>query len=230
MNSETFIGLNDAQTFKETDNCIVPKYLWREWIEEQEAEVLLVEITQGDAKAVLSVSSHHSDGDNIQVPSRLLTEFEEASDVNVVVLEEMPPNATKIVLQPQDSSYEGIDIVAAVSNYLSHWNVLAKNTLLSVPCEELGGQEIEVFVKGCEPADIVLLRGEVPLDLEESLISATAQVQTEPPTENTNRVTSEEFFDTAAPMFGQAEVPLHRPIKKAPAFVPFSGKSYSLGS
>jgi hypothetical protein len=163
----TFPGTEEPPV--EKDNCLVPLSIWRQWIEQQTTEVLLVSIQQNDAKLVLCVEGPHSEEtDVLYIPGRYLHDFEDELHVEVTVLEELPPIATKIVLEPLDQEFGDIDVAAAVSQYLSHWNILKKHTVLSVPCDELAGYPLEVFVKDVEPAEIVLLRGEVPLELAEN--------------------------------------------------------------
>ncbi len=167
---------------EEKDNCIVPQNMWSRWINNQteEQEVLLVEVSQGEAKHILCVESPHTENTNtIYIPARCLQDFDETDYVRVRVVKSMPPHATQIVLQPLDSELleTGIDIVSEVSTMLSNWQTLTKHTMLSVPCKEMGGLVIDLFVKEVQPADTVLLRGEVPLELEEALIQRWPQQQ-----------------------------------------------------
>jgi hypothetical protein len=130
-----------------------------------------VEVIQGEQRFVLTVDSPHTgETDILYVPSRVFTELI-GTQVEVNLLTELPPIATNIVLQPLDTELYHCDIAGAVSEYLSHWNVLQKHTTLSVPCPELGGYSVDVFVQETEPADYVLLRGEVPMNLAESLLT-----------------------------------------------------------
>lgn len=160
---------------EEKDNCIVPQHMWRRWVQDQEEdqEVLLVQVSQGEVTHILYVESPHTQNTNtMYIPARCLQTFDETEYVRVRVLKTMPPQATKIVLQPLESELleTGIDIVAEVSVMLSNWQTLTKHTMLSVPIQEMGGIIIDLFVKEIEPADTVLLRGEVPLELEDALI------------------------------------------------------------
>jgi hypothetical protein len=98
---------------------------------------------------------------------------------------------------------------------LSNWNLLKKNTILTVPCQELGGFEVDVFVKDIEPADLVLLRGDVPMELDEPLETVAEWVKPEPPL-------ALPPVDFDSPFEGT------EPPKISNVFVPFSGKGYSL--
>jgi hypothetical protein len=168
------------EAVEEKDNCIVPQHMWRRWVQAQDAdqEVLLLQVTQGEVNHILYVEAPHTQNTNtMYIPARCLQEFDETDYVRVRVMKTMPPHATKIVLQPLDSELleTGMDIVAEVSAMLSNWHTLTKHTMLSVPIQELGGLVIDLFVKEIEPADTVLLRGEVPLELEDALIQRWPQ-------------------------------------------------------
>jgi hypothetical protein len=221
----TFPGTEEPPA--EKDNCLVPLSIWRQWIEQQTTEVLLVSIQQNDAKLVLCVEGPHSEEtDVLYIPGRYLHEFEEELHVEVTVLEELPPIATKIILEPLDQEFGDIDVAAAVSQYLSHWNILKKHTVLSVPCDELAGYPLEVFVKDVEPAEIVLLRGDVPLELTEThqphqspLFPVQPMNTTHLPPIDENSVFEDgnyNFLLPTAVVSGQ--------------FRPFSGTGYRLGS
>jgi hypothetical protein len=162
--------LDDDGPLAERDNCLVPQTLWKRWVETQTAEVLLLTFQQAETQFVLCVEGPHNESsDVVYIPRRYIQDLIPDEYVQVEVLKTMPPKATKISLQPLDNELYHCDIASAVSRYLSHWNVLSANTILSVPCEELGGFLVDVFVKHLEPESTVLLRGEVPLDLEESM-------------------------------------------------------------
>jgi hypothetical protein len=224
--------LEDMDIDKEHDNCIVPKRLWKTWVDQQTAEVLLVEVRQGDTRVILCVEAPQDvSSEHIYIPQRYFPEFEENAISLVTVVTTMPPLATKIELQRVDSELYHNDIAGAASKVLSNWNILKVGTVLMVPCEELGGYYVEVIVKSCEPADIVLLRGEVPLDIAEPLIKGpswfvntnqTLPYQPRPPTpipEEPMQFSDEDFAQlvpTTVSQLGPAR------------FTPFSGKGSSL--
>jgi hypothetical protein len=85
------------------------------------------------------------------------------------------------------------------------------------PCAELGGFLVDIFVKSIEPAPIVLLRGEVPLELDEPLETVAEWIRppTPPPIQRPPSPTPESRPDT----------PIPEPPK---GFVAFSGKGYRL--
>ena len=108
------------ENITERDNCIVPKQLWQRWVDNQETEVLLVELKQGTFQCILCVESYHTDDrDTIYIPERYLGKIDPVNRVvKAQILDEMPPKATKIVLEPLDEVYYSFDIATATSEYL----------------------------------------------------------------------------------------------------------------
>jgi hypothetical protein len=155
----------------ETDGCVVAKHIWQRWVQEQTTEVLCVEITQGAIKYIVPVNGYHNDyRRHMYLPAHVYNEYSERDFVEVRVCKVMPPNATSITLQPIDEDLLDYDLTAATSTFLSNWNILTKHTVLHVPIPELGGLVAELFVKEVAPADTVLLRGEVPLVMDDPLL------------------------------------------------------------
>jgi len=204
----------------EKDGCLISKDLWTTWVAEQVDELLLVNLTQNDARHTLVVEGYHNQhDDSIYVPMSVFRDLT-GNQVTVSVEKEMPPHATKILLQPLDNELYHCDIASSVSAYLSNWNLLKKNTILTVPCQELGGFEVDVFVKDIEPADLVLLRGDVPMELDEPLETVAEWVKPEP--EPPLALPPLPAVDFDSPFEGT------QPPKISNGFVPFSGKGYSL--
>lgn len=210
----------------EKDGCFVPQHLWKRWIDAQETEVLLVEIHQGDVRFVLCVEGPHQEsGSEIYIPHRYIHDLVFEERVNVHVLDEMPPKATEIVLQPLDSGFCGVDIASAASQLLSNWNVLSAGTILSIPCEELGGFHIDVLVKQLQPASTVLLRGEVPLVVENP-VEAEENVIVPQSIIKQTIVELEDDNDDDGDFASM--VPISLPLGSKQT-VAFSGKGYRLG-
>jgi hypothetical protein len=213
---------DDAQ---QKDNCSVPRHIWQRWIDAQETEVLLVEILQRNVRHVLCVDSYHEqERDRIYVSQRYMSDLDQEEYVEVRVLNELPPLATKITLEPLDADSYGFDIATAVSEHLSNWHVLKAGTILTVPATEIEGYTMDIYVKAIEPEEIVLLRGEVPLDLV-PLEEPPQQIH-RPPTPVAAGPESFENFDD---MFGGVHM---RPPQRFSAtnFTPFSGQGRRLGS
>lgn len=199
---------------------MLPQHLWSRWVERQTTEVLLVEVVQTGEPFVLHVASHHDlNRDGIFLPPRILAALDASEYVEVKVLESLPPQATKIILQPLDEDIaDCVDISEVVSEQLSKWHTLKQGTILSIECENSGGLILDILVKATEPAELVLLRGEVPLEIErleeplplpQQTFPVPAPVVAEP----------EEDFNSVMPM----------PSVPSSGFVPFSGKGYRLG-
>lgn len=212
---------DDAQ---QKDNCHVPRHIWERWIERQRTEVLLVEILQRDVRHVLCVDGYHEqERDRIYISQRYMSDLDQDEYVEVRILNELPPLATKITLEPLDADSYGFDIASAVSEHLSHWHVLKAGTILTVPATEIEEYTMDIYVKATEPAEIVLLRGEVPLDLvplEEPQQPHHYQQIQRPPTPV---AAGPESFEDFGDMLGGA----HKPPQ---GFTAFSGQGRRLGS
>lgn len=198
----------------ENDCCVIPRHLWSQWTREQNEDVMLVKIIHAEKEVILHVYSHSDEPDTIYIP-RWCFSVDFPIEVTMERVTEMPPIATKILLQPLDSEIYHCDIATAVSEHLSNWQTLSEGTILTVPCAELGGFLVDIFVKSIEPAPIVLLRGEVPLELDEPLETVAEWVPPPQPIQRPLSPTPESRPDT----------PIPEPPK---GFIPFSGKGYRL--
>lgn len=207
----------------ETDGCVVAKNIWQRWVQEQTTEVLCVEITQGALTRMLPVNGYHNDyRRHMYLPAHVYHEFSERDFVEVRVCKTMPPNATSITLQPLDEDLLQYDLTAATSAFLSNWNILSKHTVLHIPIPELGGLFAELFVQELEPADTVLLRGEVPLVINEPLLYTpklpTIVPLSSPPVPSTGAVASTEAEqdDDWGSMVPMNSVPVNKQIPVFP--------------
>ena len=206
---------------QQKDNCHVPRHIWQRWIDRQQTEVLLVEILQRDVRHVLCVDGYHEqERDRIYVSQRYMSDLDQDEYVEVSVLKELPPLATKITLEPLDADSYGFDIAGAVGQHLSHWHVLKAGTILTVAATEIEGYTMDIYVKATEPEEIVLLRGEVPLDLVPLEEPNQPQTQQRPPTPIP---AGPESFEDFGDMLGGAHTVNQR-------FTAFSGQGRRLGS
>jgi hypothetical protein len=212
--AQPLIYLEDTQP--DNGGCVIHRELWLQW-QATITELMLVKITYGTNTYHLHVESFHTNEPNtVFIPQGCFI-AESNIEVSMELVHEMPPLATKITLQPLDSEIYHCDIVVAVSEHLSKWQVLSVGTTLSVPCPELGGFLVDVFVKNIEPASTVLLRGEVNLELDEPIETVAEWIKKtspRPPSPHPHTISSLQGF------FPEETV-------KA-GFVPFSGKGYSL--
>jgi hypothetical protein len=213
------------------DQCIVPQYLWSRWIQDQEEEVLLIEIRQNETVFILCVGgSTNESTSTLFLPTRCFASLDLAQTVNISVKKTMPPLATKIELQPLDNELYHCDIATAVGKHLSNWQVLTKWTTLTVPCEELGGYLVDIFVKSIEPADTVLLRGEVPLELAAPLEEVAEWVPKQHSAPQTQVTYAKEEEGQEEGQEEDEDDPYQMiPNKASNTFVPFSGKGNRLG-
>ena len=209
---------DDAQ---QKDNCHVPRHIWERWIDRQQTEVLLVEILQRDVRHVLCVDGYHEQGrDRIFISQRYMSDLDQDEYVEVNILKELPPLATRITLEPLDADSYGFDIATAVSTYLSHWHVLKAGTILTVAAAEIEGYTMDIYVKATEPAEIVLLRGEVPLELVPLAEPQQSQQIHRPPTPIP---AGPESFEDFGAILGSAHTVTQ-------GFTAFSGQGHRLGS
>jgi hypothetical protein len=216
----------ETDTYEQRDQCIVPQEQWKEWIQNQETEVLLLEIKQDSVTHILCVGGFTNESDTtLFLPKRCFLSFDITKTVDVSIVKTMPPHATKITLKPLDNELYHCDIASAVSKHLSHWQVLTKWTTLTVPCEELGGYLVDIFVSDIEPANIVLLRDEVPLELDQPIEDV---VEFHSSSVKESNESKEEFNDSKESndedYFSNM---IEEPSSKG--FVPFSGTGNRLG-
>jgi len=204
--------------YEQRDQCLVPISLWESWIGNQTTgSVLLVELTQDTHTHTFCVGGYTEEPGLVLVPIRWCHVFNPSDHAFVRVVDTMPPIATRLVLQPLDNELYHCNIVENVSKYLSEWQVLTEGTTLTVPCEELGGFPVDIFVKLIEPASLVLLRDEVPIELEESMERVAEWIPTLPAqTPMAPVVETDTVLDTLQ--------------TKVSGFVPFSGTGNRLGS
>jgi len=212
--AQPLIYLEEAHP--DNGSCIIHRELWLQW-QNTITDLMLVKITHGTNIHYLHVESFHTqEPTNVFLPQGCFI-AENNIEVSMELVHEMPPLATKITLQPLDSEIYHCDIVAAVSEHLSNWQVLSVGTTLSVPCPELGGFLVDIFVKAIEPASTVLLRGEVNLELDEPIETVAEWIKKtapRPPSPHPQAISSfQDFFAEETVKTG---------------FVPFSGKGYSL--
>jgi hypothetical protein len=210
----------------ERDGCYVHQTIWKKWIDAQTTETLFVEVketTPSEQKHILYVAGYHRDEEEIlYVPKRCCGD----GTVKVRMLHTEPPKATKLVLQPLDPELYDCPLQEALSQELSNWHCLQKHTTITFACEQLGGLLVDVFVKDMEPdSDVVLLRGEVPLDLAEQIVGPQTQQQHQPSASSVavqvpsfNPVATEDnFFDSVLPT---------QPQETKKGFIPFGGTGH----
>ena len=207
------------------DLCYLPRHKWVQLMHLDCPDILLVEVIQGDVRRVLTVGEGHDNGDVVYIPYNCIGAFTEGEEVIILRHIEMPPVATQITIQPLETELYQCDIPGAVSKVLANMNILHKHTTLKVPCEELGGYIVEVFIKDCQPEDIVLLRGECPLEIEQVAEEPSAPAPASalaPLTPSWTPSASNQIVEVP-------EIP-ESIIPKKNGFIPFSGAGRKLGN
>ena len=205
----------------ENDCCVIPKNLWSLWTQEEDiGGILLVKVHCDSKEHILYVYSFHNHEEStIYIPIWCFMN-QMTLEVTMERCTEIPPIATKIVLQPLDTELYHCDVTTAISEHLSQWQTLTEGTTFTVLCAELGGFPVDIFVQKTEPESTVLLRGEVPFELAEPLETI---VEWEPPTNTTTNTIKRPL--TPIP----EQIPFLTTFEPTGSgFIPFSGKGYSL--
>ena len=150
------------------DRCLLPHYLWERILNDnslQTNDLYLMEFSNDAKHVTLSVGGGHHDDDNIVfVPQWVFTIFQEGESARYNPLRTVPPQATKITIKPLDSMSYHVDINEEVSRYLSDWHVLQEGLMLQIHLESIDYNAL-MYIEALEPGPLVLLRGEVPLEV-----------------------------------------------------------------
>ncbi len=170
------------------DRCLLPHYLWERIINDnslQTNDLYLMEFSNDTKHVTLSVGGGHHDDDNIVfVPQWVFTIFQEGEPARYKPLRTIPPQATKITIKPLDSMLYHVDINEEVSRYLSDWHVLQEGLMLQIHLQSIDYNAL-LYIEALEPGPLVLLRGEVPLEVvpqeEEKPPQVPVPVSTPPP-------------------------------------------------
>jgi len=199
--------------------CVIHSSLWSRWSTEI-TDLMLVKITYNDTVRILHVQTFHNNTkDSIYIPPWCFN-IDNSIKVRMELLEESPPIATKITLQPLDIEAYHCDISTTVSECLSNWQVLSTGTTITIPIPELGGFLADFFVKSTEPSNTVLLRGEVPFELEESIETVTEWIKKISPQPSP--------LPVHIPSTNHTLFPVEEELVRNVGFVPFSGKGHRL--
>ncbi len=150
------------------DRCLLPHYLWERIINDetlQNHDLYLMEFSNDTHRVTLSVGGgHHDDDSMVFVPQWVFTIFSEGAQVRYKPLREIPPQATKITIKPLDNMLYHVDMNEEVSRYLSDWHVLQEGLMLQIHLQSIDYQAL-MYIEALEPGPLVLLRGEVPLEV-----------------------------------------------------------------
>jgi hypothetical protein len=204
-------------SYAHTDGLLVPRHLWEEWTSTC-SSTMCVRLSQQQSHTQTQIcvvaSYHKEDADSLYAPQWMFHTLKKGEEVQYETLwddddEEVDllPQATQIKVKPLDNAFYHSDIQENLSEYLSHFQTLQKNTVLSIPIKELGGFCVDILVEDCQPSSEVLLRGEVPLELSEPMetVAEWEPIQPQPITQS--RDTPQESFDDV-PMIPTIPVPI----------------------
>ena len=217
------------------DRCLLPEYLWNRMLEDDHDDIdgmYLIRLTHADSGNTITLSvggGHNDDNTMIFVPSWVFLHMPTATPVSYEFLTDLPPKATSIKIKPLDNALYCVDIAEDVSNALSDWHVIQKVTIFEVSLTALGGYPVEVFVEHVEPQDTVLLRGEVPLELAES-VETVPEFQPQPIRPPTPIPQDAPIFQPTPSLndFMGPMVPFLPPPSKKQKFTPFQGQGRRL--
>jgi len=185
---ETFVEPNaDLYDRVFVHNIHFTREFLSDYTDEQQAtddnKVFLVSITNplSGKSIVVNVGGPHREYETeaIYAPTWILQALNivEAGHILWQRLTTPPPRATKISLRPIDALINEIDGRAEIEEHLKNFNVLQEGTEIQIPLRQLGNTLVTVYVEKTEPAQVVLLRDEVELDLLESVLDGSEEVE-----------------------------------------------------
>jgi hypothetical protein len=168
--------------------CSVSVATWRKVTEEHEGTRQIARIKSGDREIYIALGTPNNvvEGaeNQIYVPSWLVDHLGVDGAGNTVevtwLTQEAFPEATRIVLRPQDSAFYHADAKEELERALTRLGVIRTGDTILVPLESLGGYEIPFDVVLTEPANIVLAQGdEVIMEFEEALDAISSEEEYE---------------------------------------------------
>lgn len=191
--STEFLG-RDTQE-EEWATCTTSLRTWRALTEEHEGARRLIAVIRTPGRGDLYCALGNPTGEledtesrnHLYIPLWLLSQYGlegMGEEVEVLWLSENAfPEATRIILRPQDSAFFHGDAKEELEQALTRLGVLTLGQSLQIPLQCLGGYPVALDVVKLEPANVVLAQGEeVALEFEEALDTAAAPAQPRPPT------------------------------------------------
>jgi hypothetical protein len=156
--------------------CSVSVATWRKITEEHEGTRHIARIVSGESEVYIALGTPNNavEENQIYAPSWLVDHLGVdgfGSQVEVTWLtQEAFPEATRIVLRPQDSAFYHADAKEELERALTRLGVIRTGDTILIPLDCLGGYQIPFDVVLTEPANIVLAQGdEVIMEFEEAL-------------------------------------------------------------
>ena len=174
---ELSIYSDSFQTDADWATCSLPIGIWRQVTEENPATRLIARISVHERDIYVALGQPCEEGDGIFVPSYMLDHLGVEGCGEKVLVEWLTqdafPEATRIVLRPEDSAFYYADAKEELERALTRLGVLREGDTFVVPLVMLDGYKTAFNVVRTEPANIVLAEGdEVVIEFEEALDSA----------------------------------------------------------
>ncbi len=163
--------------------------------------------------------------------------------------------ATKIVVKPVDNLLHGVDVKQELEFAFSQIGVLCKNDTLLVKIHELGGESTFIHIQHLEPSETVFLDGDtIPIEFETSVFDASGSslpttgrpptpvprqppmlplpdlptILQPPPRDDQTSMIPSSILQPTEQTANSTTSRSFRNTSTSSAFVPFSGKGYSL--
>jgi hypothetical protein len=166
--------------------CSVSVATWRNITGEHEGTRHIARIKSGEREVYIALGTPNNVEleNQIYAPSWLVDHLGVEGTGNTVevtwLTQEAFPEATRIVLRPQDSAFYHADAKEELERALTRLGVIRTGDTILVPLECLGGYEIPFDVVLTEPANIVLAQGdEVIMEFEEALDAVGSESEEE---------------------------------------------------
>jgi len=160
--------------------CSLPIGIWRQATEENPASRLIARISVDGRDIYVALGQPCEEGDGIFVPSYMLDHLGVEGCGEKVLVEWLTqdafPEATRIVLRPEDSAFYYADAKEELERALTRLGVLREGDTFVVPLVMLDGYKTAFNIVRTEPANIVLAEGdEVVIEFEEALDAAAPE-------------------------------------------------------
>ena len=171
---ELSIYSDSFQADSDWATCSLPIGIWRQVTEENPASRLIARISVHERDIYVALGQPCEEGDGIFVPSYMLDHLGVEGCGEKVLVEWLTqdafPEATRIVLRPEDSAFYYADAKEELERALTRLGVLREGDTFVVPLVMLDGYKTAFNVVRTEPANIVLAEGdEVVIEFEEAL-------------------------------------------------------------
>lgn len=235
--SNEFIGSENNYVLIPTND------LWEQWIQQSEGctRLFIRIISPFGMSKIVSVGDPiylHDFTKSLFVPLWMIDSLGYTGDGSEcsyeLVSHHTLEKATKIIVKPIDNLLHSVDVKQELEYAFSQLGVLTKDETILVHIHELGGQPTFIHIHSVEPANTVFLDGDsIPIEFETSVFDTSAPPVTgRPPTPIPSQPPALPIPHLPPPRDEQQTSMIPSMISSSSistsAFVPFSGKGYSL--